>query len=198
MRLLILSTLLSFSGWAQPVITYPNGGETLAPGSTVSITWTGTNLNDVVGIDYTIDNWTNTVWLSTNFQNPSANSYSWVVPNTPSTQCKVGVFNVAFQGDISDNFFTIASAAGLDPASDESAIQVYPNPAVNQFLLTNKTESDMECVVLDATGREVAGFEVARNEEVTFQQHSLNDGYYLLQLFSKEGALLSTKRILFN
>lgn len=198
MRLLLMSTLLSFSAWAQPVITYPNGGETLVPGSAVSITWTGTNLNDVVGIDYSIDNWTNTVWLSTNYQNPSANSYSWVVPNTPSTQCKVGVFNSSFQGDISDDFFTIGSSAGLDPALDEGAVQVSPNPASNQFLLTNRTGSDLECKVIDATGRSVAGFGVPDDSEVAFQQEFLTDGWYLLQLFSTDQVLLSTKRIVFN
>lgn len=91
-----------------PVVVFPNGGQTLTVGSTVTITWSGTPLNTIVGIDYTINNWTTTTWLTTSYSNPSANSYTWVVPNTPGTQCKVGVFDTSFQGDISDNFFTIA------------------------------------------------------------------------------------------
>lgn len=94
-----------------PVVVFPNGGQTLTIGSTVTITWSGTALGTVVGIDYTINNWTTTTWLTTSFSNPTANSYTWVVPNTPGTQCKIGIFDTSFQGDISDNFFTIAAPA---------------------------------------------------------------------------------------
>lgn len=102
----------------SPVVVFPNGGQTLTVGSTVTITWSGTALGTVVGIDYTIDNWVNTTWLNTNFSNPTANSFTWVVPNTPGTQCKVGIFDTSFQGDISDNFFTIAPAAATAPIAD--------------------------------------------------------------------------------
>lgn len=101
-----------------PVVVFPNGGQTLTVGSTVTITWSGTALGTIVGIDYTIDNWVNTTWLNTNFSNPSTNSFTWVVPNTPGTQCKVGIFDTSFQGDISDNFFTIAPAAVSAPTAD--------------------------------------------------------------------------------
>lgn len=103
---------------AQPLVVFPNGGQTLTVGSTVTITWSGTPLGAIVGIDYTIDNWVNTIWLNTNYSNPSANSYTWVVPNTPGTQCKVGIFDTNFQGDISDNFFTIAPASVAAPVAN--------------------------------------------------------------------------------
>lgn len=101
-----------------PVVVFPNGGQTLTVGSTVTITWSGTALGTIVGIDYTIDNWVTTTWLNTNFSNPAANSFTWVVPNTPGTQCKVGIFDTSFQGDISDNFFTIAPAAVTAPVAN--------------------------------------------------------------------------------
>ncbi|MDH4474627.1 MAG: T9SS type A sorting domain-containing protein [Fluviicola sp.] len=140
---------------AQPVVTYPNGGETLTAGSTVNITWTGTALNDVVGIDYTIDNWTNTVWLSTNYQNPSANSYSWTIPNVSATQCKVGIFNVNFNGDISDGFFTITGSASISETDFNELITVFPNPATDLIQVINTTNSPLLFQLMDQLGRQV-------------------------------------------
>lgn len=108
----------AYSQIGTPTVVFPNGGQTLTIGSTVTIQWTGTALNTVVGIDYTIDNWVTTTWLNTNYSNPTANTYTWVVPNTPGTLCKIGIFNTNFQGDISDNFFTIAAPSGSAPTAN--------------------------------------------------------------------------------
>lgn len=67
----------------------PNGGECWQPGSTHNITWTSQNCEGSVKIEYSTNggaNWT-TIVAST----PDDGSYSWTVPNTPSTHCLVRI-----------------------------------------------------------------------------------------------------------
>jgi uncharacterized protein (TIGR02145 family) len=90
-------------------ISNPLGGESYPVGSTVNIQWTSTNI-DNVKIDYTFDGGLNPVW------NPvvdsylaSAQSYLWMLPNTPSSNCKVRISDAANSKifDISDSVFSI-------------------------------------------------------------------------------------------
>src|SRR5262249_40207949 len=90
-----------------------------------------------------------------NYSNPSANSYSWVVPNTPGTQCEVGVFNTSFQGDVSDNFFTITTATNVEELRPET-FSVYPNPVTNELVVGNsKFGDESELIILNAFGEQV-------------------------------------------
>ncbi len=93
----------------QPSITVtsPNGLENWQVGTTHGITWTSTNVSNVK-IDYTTDNGTN--WISVITSTPaSTRSYSWIIPNTPSTSCRVRISDVSNSAikDVSYNVFTI-------------------------------------------------------------------------------------------
>ncbi len=194
-NLAIASSLIASVGAAQPVVTYPNGGETLLVGSTVNITWTGTPLNAVVGIDYTIDNWTNTIWLNTSYQNPTANSYTWVVPNTPGSQCKVGVFNTAFQGDVSNNFFTISTSTGVEEDLVENDLIVFPNPfSLETTLRTDKFLTDATLTVYNLYGQQVKQVTNISGETFTFNRNNLLNGVYFIQL-AEGKKLISIKKI---
>ena len=87
-------------------MTSPNGGESWNVGSSNSITWTSVSI-DNVKIDYSTNN--GTTWINIIPQPPSDGSYSWTIPNTPSTNCKVQISDVtnAAINDQSDNVFTI-------------------------------------------------------------------------------------------
>ena len=190
---LLLACNCSF---AQPVITYPNGGETLTAGSTVNITWTGTALNEVVGIDYTIDNWTNTVWLSTNYQNPSANSYSWTIPNVSSTQCKVGIFNVNFNGDISDGFFTITNTAGISEPDLEAFVTVFPNPVTDLFQIINTSGLPLSFQLFDQSGREVKVEIIQTDPQKSILRNTgLTPGIYTLLIANTSGIAIRKKMV---
>jgi hypothetical protein len=68
----------------------PNGGEAWVPLTVHNIVWSGAGPSNYYDIDYSINggiNWTNIV---TN-QQILTGFYSWTVPNTPSTNCKVRV-----------------------------------------------------------------------------------------------------------
>jgi hypothetical protein len=90
-------------------ITSPVGGENLIIGLVENITWTSSGVTNVK-IDYTTDG--GTPWIpiiaSTS---ASSGSYSWIVPNTPSTNCKVRISDASNSStySISPSSFTIYS-----------------------------------------------------------------------------------------
>jgi hypothetical protein len=93
-------------------VASPNGGENWQVGSSHGITWTSTNVTNVM-IEYSTNNGSS--WNTIVTSAPaSSGSYSWTVPNAPSVQCKVRVSDAANATtvyDVSDNVFTISSGA---------------------------------------------------------------------------------------
>ncbi|MFA6980712.1 MAG: LamG-like jellyroll fold domain-containing protein [Ignavibacteriaceae bacterium] len=92
-------------------ISLPNGGENWQVGSIQYLAWTNTNMTGTVNIDYSTDNGTN--WLSVAANLPSMYpTYMWTIPNTPSTACKIKVYDPADQSifDESDAPFTITTS----------------------------------------------------------------------------------------
>jgi endonuclease/exonuclease/phosphatase family metal-dependent hydrolase len=89
----------------------PNGGESIAAGSTRTITWTATGVSDV-RVEYSLNgsSWT-TVAASVS---ASAGSVSWTVPATASTNAWVRVSDAsnASLNDLSNAAFTITTTGG--------------------------------------------------------------------------------------
>jgi hypothetical protein len=91
-------------------VTTPNGGENWVGNSQQNITWTSQDITDA-SIEYSTDNGSS--WISVLASIPaSVGSYSWTVPNTPSTQCLVRISDSsnASINDVSDETFTITIA----------------------------------------------------------------------------------------
>lgn len=107
-------------------ITSPNGGETWTINTSHSIMWTSTNVSTVT-IQFSPDGGTNWTALATAIAN--TNAYSWLVPNTPATTCKIKVSdaNDAAASDVSDATFTVATASATDNASGQASSDS-PNP----------------------------------------------------------------------
>lgn len=111
---------------AAVTVIAPNGGENLVVGSTYNIQWDATGI-DNVKLEYTTNNGADWIEIATvpalskanntydhpkkRFKNTESllGSYSWVVPNTPSDQCKVKVSDATNPAvyDVSDSVFTI-------------------------------------------------------------------------------------------
>ncbi len=87
----------------------PNGGENLQNGSTYTITWISTDVENVK-IEYSLND-----GVSWNLITPSVpasdQSYQWDVPNTPTSQGRIKITNVSDVSvfDISANSFTIST-----------------------------------------------------------------------------------------
>ncbi|MDH3268054.1 MAG: T9SS type A sorting domain-containing protein [Ignavibacteria bacterium] len=102
--------MLPVPGQATVQVTSPNGGEDWLVSSQQNITWTSSNVTNVK-IDYSTNN--GSLWLNIVSSVPAASgSYSWTIPNTPSTECLVRISNanLASVFDVSDNVFTISPA----------------------------------------------------------------------------------------
>ncbi|NWG27303.1 MAG: T9SS type A sorting domain-containing protein [Ignavibacteriaceae bacterium] len=100
-------SILPVPGQAIVQVTAPNGGENWFVNSQQNITWTSTNITNVK-IDYSTNN--GGLWLDVVASVPAASgSYTWTIPNTPSTQCLIRVSDatIASRFDISDSVFTI-------------------------------------------------------------------------------------------
>ncbi len=180
--LTLISTVSNYSFAQGPVVDYPNGGEVFNVGEVIDITWSNTPVGTIVGIDYTIDNWTNTIWLDTYYQNNSENSYSWTIPNTPGTQCKVGIFDTNFDGDISDNFFTIQNTAAINETEQEFTIALFPNPA-QDFIIVAASNQDLSLEMFDLTGSLVEVL-IEANESGNYRisRGDLTSGVYILRV----------------
>ena len=97
---------------ATPTITVtsPNTNLTRYVGNTYNITWTSQYVtSNAVKIDYSINNGSSWVPIVSNTTN--SGTYSWLVPNTPSTQCLVRITDLGNPTtyDESNTTFTIAT-----------------------------------------------------------------------------------------
>lgn len=102
-----LSYNYSASTVSLPTVLTPNGGEILYIDSVYNITWSSTGITNVK-LTYSTDNGSN--WFTIIESVPaSPATYSWTIPNTPTTQAKVRVSSTADTNlfDVSDNTFTI-------------------------------------------------------------------------------------------
>jgi hypothetical protein len=69
----------------------PIGGETWQGGTTKTITWTSLNPNRTYTYDYSINNGVSWINIGSAYMVGSSLSYSWLVPNTPSSNCLVRI-----------------------------------------------------------------------------------------------------------
>ncbi|MCE1190433.1 MAG: YCF48-related protein [Ignavibacteria bacterium] len=134
---------------ATLAITSPVGSEVWGVGSQHAITWTSTSVTNV-GIQYTTDNGTN--WTSVVASTPAASgSYAWTVPNTPSVNCKVKVFDASNTSlaSVSAAVFTIQSCPSYSytagwsmvsvpvAASNMAAASLFPGASSQVFAFNN-------------------------------------------------------------
>ena len=93
---------------AQPILTYPNGGESFMWNQQLSITWTAATFYSSVRLDYSVDNGLTWVNITTGATNNG--SYSWRIPtNINSTICLVKASNSSNvnSNDVSNAVFSI-------------------------------------------------------------------------------------------
>jgi hypothetical protein len=137
------------------IIDVPNGGENWNVGSTRYIVWHNQNFNDPVKIEYSTDGGTNysTIVASTT----NSGSYTWAVPNTPSTNCLVKVSDAADGNpwDVSDSPFTISTSIG-DNTNPGSNIEVNLGSGVN-LTFDNVTGAGNTSLTTSITGPPAPG-----------------------------------------
>ncbi len=98
-------------------VTSPNGGQNFTAGSTQSVTWDRMNIpsGDTVSLSY----WNGSAWNTISTVAYNATSYSWPVPNTPTTAARIRVSNASSgttASDTSDGTFIITGLPDLVPS----------------------------------------------------------------------------------
>ncbi|MEY3442039.1 MAG: hypothetical protein RLZZ519_320, partial [Bacteroidota bacterium] len=113
-----------FSNVGALIVNAPNGGESWTAFSSQTISWTPNGTSGTYVIDYSTNN--GTTWTNVTPSYPTGgNTYPWsLVPNTPSSQCKVRVSDISdltCKTDQSNNtFFILSSVNVLTPNGGES------------------------------------------------------------------------------
>lgn len=92
---------------ATPIMTLPNGGESLVVGTSYNITWNSSTYYSTVNIEYSTNN--GSTWTPIATADPNDGTYTWTVPNTPTSQAIVRVSNNANPSvnDVSNAVFSI-------------------------------------------------------------------------------------------
>jgi hypothetical protein len=111
------------------VVLAPNGGERLVASDTTTISWTSQFIPPGVPVqlDYSTNN--GSTWLpiaaSVNSPNlPATNNYTWIIPNTPSTQALMRVkLASATINDVSNATFTIITIPNVQITSPNGGEQ---------------------------------------------------------------------------
>ncbi len=179
-----------------PVVNYPNGGEILTAGTEVILSWSGVPNGNIVGIDYTTDNWATTTWISINIT--STGEFSWLVPNEPSEQCKIGVFNTDFEGDISDDFFTIElPSSSQDELNTKFEVEVYPNPVADWLTVRFVSDLTLRFKVYSITG-ELQNENFSKMDDSTYiiNTHNLASGIYFIQVLNENDRVILTRKFI--
>ncbi|MDB5104410.1 MAG: Chitin binding protein [Fibrobacteres bacterium] len=89
-------------------IVSPNGGDSLTPATTATIKWQGGKLLGVKKLDYSINNGTSWVAITSSADAGGTGSFAWTVPAVKSPNCLVRVSLPTGEGvDQSDRVFTI-------------------------------------------------------------------------------------------
>ncbi len=105
-----------YTNVSVPITLYsPAGGELWQNGTVHPITWLAAASIANVNIDYSVDNgvtWTNIVSNTP----ANASSYSWTVPNTLSTTCRVKITNSADASVVASSSSVFTITAYLPPA----------------------------------------------------------------------------------
>ncbi len=116
------------------IVNSPNGGETwVVGGAAQTIQWVFANMSNYYwNLEYSTDN--GVTWnsiTSSYYAYTSPASYSWSIPNNPSTTCLVRVINTSntCKSDVSDAVFTIAPPTPYINVGTPGGSTVYWNNA---------------------------------------------------------------------
>ncbi len=127
-------------------VTSPNGGETLAAGSTHEITWTSTGTVNNVMIEYSTNRGAS--WTAIIESIPNTGTYTWTVPDTPADECLVQISALDADKDPSDQsdaLFSIISTS-LDMTTPNGGEILQPG---ENFLITWENDAKIENVKLE-------------------------------------------------
>lgn len=191
---LSLSFLFFLNVNSQIIVTAPNGGQTLNPFSTYTITWmagTSGSVAGTVSIDYSIDNGISWISIASGVS-MAAKAYVWTVPNNPSAQCLIKVYNSNLN-DVSNAVFTITGAgSSIVESTHNNSIKFSPNPAYDYISITNNLGDISSIKVFNSVGSLVAdyAFNKQANPSVIIPVNAMSKGAYYFRVSGEGGTIM--------
>lgn len=159
---------------AQLNLTSPNGGENWAVGSSHQITFSGAGS---AIIKYSINNGVS--WL--NISSTSGSPYTWIVPNTPSTQCRVKIQWCGSCVDSSSTVFTISAPTLLSENSFENkVVKIYPNPCSSVLYIEGSANEKSKAEILNVFGEVLISY-IGTLSSYSVDISELPSGVYILK-----------------
>jgi len=214
------SITATFAGVAPPAVaaTSPNGGETWTIGTNCLITWTATSDATITAVDLELSLDSGATYpqvIATGLANTG--SYSWLVPNLPSTTARVRVtaYDSCTQNatDASDADFTIStdiSAIADILLAPGDVLGVYPNPSSPDkagVLFRLARAGNVTLSIYDVAGRQVrtleSGFFKGGVQNLTWNGkddsgQAVPTGIYLVRLTSSNGDHATRRMVFFQ
>jgi len=193
----------------NPSITITSlvGNEVWQEGTSQQISWTAMDI-DQIDIQYTTgSNWIN---IASGIA-ASDGSYSWTIPNTPATECKIKLIDASDNTIFSEsNIFEIQSDVSIDIENlpqEFSLMQNHPNPfnprtiikysiPEQSFISINIYNIRGTIVKTLVSGKQSPGFYEVQWNGTDNNNQLVGNGLYFYQLISDKG-FTDTKKIIF-
>lgn len=151
---LSLLLILNISLYAHVELTYPEGGETLYSGDTITITWVQVQAHDLQNWElyYSADGAETWQVISNNIA-PELREYEWVVPDAETTKGRIRVVQNNADTDYEDvsNNIKIVNITGIEDENNDLSVhslKASPNPFKRnskfRFTVYNKTHVSLE------------------------------------------------------
>jgi len=184
-------------------VTSPLTGDEWYAARNYYVTWYWTGAFASAKVEYSTDG--GATWGLVVASIANDGEYEWLVPNTPSPNCKARVTNIAnTAANGVSGVFTILPAIGVaehDNGLRSVSLWVGPNPGRRQTTLRYSLarESDVDVTILDAAGRLVANLAHQREKPGDHELHfsarsagkgSLQSGIYFGRLKCEDSVQL--------
>jgi Leucine-rich repeat (LRR) protein len=185
-------------------VTAPDGGQDWYIGSDYDITWLTTGLVNNVFIEYSTD--TGGTWNTVVTSTANSGSYTWTIPDTPSTGCLVRISDVSGPAsDVGNGVFSISSPAV--PTTERDALIALYNSTNGDNWTDNTnwrkpgdptqfndpgTENTWFGVTCNPENTHVEKIEMSSNNLVGTLPTELNSLTYLTRLYLRSNDLSGT------
>jgi hypothetical protein len=150
---------INLTVYAHVELTYPEGGETLYSGDTITITWVQVQAHDVQNWElYFSPDGAETWQVISNNIAAGLREFDWVVPEEETTNGRIRVVQNNTETDYEDvsNNVSILNVTGIEETQNElsvNSLNNYPNPFVNEtkirFTLFEKESVSLEIFQLN-------------------------------------------------
>jgi len=183
-------------------VTSPNGGEEWNVDSLYDITWTSSNTSGNVKIEYSTDNGSS--WTEEIASTPDDGSYSWTIPNVPSSNCLVSVSDTdGDPTDESDAVFTVVIVLGVPsdelPKTYSMNVERITTDSRFEIKYTLPDKANVIFSVYDVMGKVVK--EISKEEQAGFYSEKINikgipAGVYFVRMQANGKEFTKTDKVL--